>query len=49
MTDTSDYIKAIAKDIRPWLDKIDKVREVIGHDKLLHGMIKIPTIAVIGI
>ena len=45
----ADYIKALARDIRPWLDKIDKVREVIGNDKLLTGVIKIPTIAVIGI
>jgi hypothetical protein len=44
-----DYLKAAANDIRPWLDKIDRVREVIGNDKLLHGVIKIPTIAVIGI
>jgi hypothetical protein len=35
MVETSadtDYIAAITRDIRPWLDKIDKVREVIGND-----------------
>jgi GTP1/Obg family GTP-binding protein len=45
----SDYLSTIARDIRPWLDKIDKVREVIGDDKLMRGKVRIPTIAVIGI
>jgi hypothetical protein len=43
----SNYLKALSDDIRPWLDKIDRVREVMGSD--FGKLVKIPTIAVIGV
>ena len=41
-----DYMKEMAAQMRPWLDKIDKVREVLGQGNQVD--IELPTIVVIG-
>ena len=41
-----DYLRQMIASVRPWLDKIDKIREVLGTGHELP--ISLPTIVVIG-
>ena len=43
---SDDYLKQMIASVRPWLDKIDKIREVLGTTHELP--ISLPTIVVIG-